>query len=208
MEKRDSIQTERYIIDFFETTVEFRAKKTSRMHLYLEIILTILFLGPLFVILRFSIRDKMYPYIFIFAFAIVCIVALLIRGIWLQIKKEKNYLFVINKEGIFHTDINKTYELLWKDIVSYGLIKGNSLGGVRRSSNYTQSCIVFSKELYGDKEWAKKLDRIVYKHYAHASTENSIVLDLGQEDDGTIYNQIKEYIERFCENGKEIEMQK
>ena len=204
----NSIQTGHYIINFSESTVEVKAKKANRIFLVLEIIITLLFLIPIFAILCFAIRDKIYPYICIFSFAIAGIVALLIRGIYLSLKKEKKYLLVINEEGIFHTDIDKTYELRWNDIVSYGLIKGNSLGGVRRSPNYTQSCIVFSKELYSDEKWAKILDRIVYKRHAHASTENSIILDLGQEDDGTIYNEIKKYIERFCENAKEIEIEK
>lgn len=202
------IQTEFYNINFFESSVEIKVKRESRIALSLYVVLIIFFMLPFVAILFFGIRDKMYFYIGMSVVVIVSINAMMIRGLLIQIKKENRYIFLINQDGVLHKDINNTYQLTWEQIVCYGIIKNNSIGGVRRTSNNTQSCIVFSKELCNDKEWYKKLDRIVYKRYSHASTENTIVLDLRQEDDGKIYNQIKKYIERFCKNVTEINLEK
>lgn len=200
------IQTKFYNINFFESSVEIKVKRESRIALSLYVVLIIFFMLPFVAILFFGIRDKMYFYVCMSVAVIVSMNVMMIRELLIQIKKEKSYLFLINQDGVLHKDINNTYQLTWEQIVCYGIIKNNSIGGVRRTSNNTQSCIVFSKELYDDKEWYKKLDRIVYKRYSHASTDSIIVLDLRQEDDGEIYNKIKKYIERFCENAIEIEV--
>ena len=206
LEMRELIQTEFYSINLLDSSVEIKVKRESRVALSLSVILSQVFTLPFVAILFFGIRDKRYFYVCLSVAAILSINAMLIRGLLIQIKKEKIYLFLINQDGVFHTDVNKMYQLTWEQIVCYGIIKNNSISGVRRTPYNTQSCIVFSKELYNDKEWYKKLDRIVYKRYSHASTDSTIVLDLRREDDGEIYNQIKKYIEKFCKNATEINL--
>lgn len=203
------IQNKYYNFEFSDMAVEIKVKEKRKKNVFLnlivDLVIRVAILIPLSYALVCTIRGKAYFYACIFAPLIVALVGSFIRGLLIEIKKRKKYFFSINQEGIIHTDIDKTYKLYWDEIVCFGLFKHNLISGVRKDSFNTQSCIVFSKKEYSRKQWYNKLDRIAYKRYGHASTEDVIVLDLKQEDDDDIsYNRIKEYVVRYCKNATEI----
>ena len=202
----NTIQIKYYGIKFLESSVEIKLKEKSKKDLVSNVVVFSVCLITLLFLFTIGLLGKQWFLLVLSSLAICLLLYASASGVILEQKRIKEYAFYLNKEGVTHKDVDKTYHLNWDEIVCFGLIKNNEISG-KRYGLYTQSCIVFSKELYSEKQWYKKLDRIESNRYFHASNESTIVLALKQEDDGTIYNQIKVYIEKFSKSTTEISLE-
>lgn len=199
----EQIQLKRYIIETKEGELKFKLKppsKTDKITMFISF--CFLFI-PCFAFSILSFIKAEYIYVMIFLIGSAITIFSAIFATVTEKKKLSHFEFILNNNGITHSDVDATYFLPWKEVMTYGFVNFCALTYSRRGENESQMCVYFAKTLFSEKTLRKKINRMSRQKHEHCSSNELIVLALGEEDRNNLYYEfISKYIN--CSKEKEI----
>jgi hypothetical protein len=83
-------------------------------------------------------------------------------------------MFKLNKDGVFCSEINKSYFIGWDELESFGFVERNSINTVNRGL-FFQTCIYFSKNTVEEKQMRRRCSNLDDSLYMHNSSNEMIV---------------------------------
>ena len=106
--------------------------------------------------------------------------------------REKRFAFKLNKDGIFCSEINKSFFIGWDELESFGFVERNRY---RARGDCFQTCIYFSKNIINEARLRKKCRDLCDLPYMHNSSNGMIVfgfIDLSCDEALSDRNQDKQ----------------
>ena len=95
---------------------------------------------------------------------------------WLRmfrwIIRKKRFMFKLNKDGVFCSEINKSYFIGWDELESFGFVERNPISSV--NDWRFQTCIYFSKHTVEEKQIRKRCRNLDDLPYMHNSSNEMI----------------------------------
>ena len=83
-------------------------------------------------------------------------------------------MFKLNEDGIFCSEINKSYFIGWDELASFGFVERNSINTANRGLLF-QTCIYFSKNTIEEARIRKRCRCLQDSPYMHNSSNEMIV---------------------------------
>ena len=198
----EKVQLKKYIIEAKEE-LKFKVKPPSKTDKITMLILFCFFFIPLFAFSILSFVKAKYIYVMIFSIGSAITIFLAIFATISEKKKLLHFQFILNDNGITHSDVDATYFLPWEEVVAYGFVNFCALTYSRRRENESQMCVYFAKTLFNEKTLRKRINKMSLQKHEHCSSNELIVLALGEEDRNNLYYEIiSKYIN--CSKEKEI----
>lgn len=97
---------------------------------------------------------------------------------WLDIFRwiirKKRFMFKLNIDGIFCSEINKSYFIGWDELEYFGFVERNPINVANRDL-FFQTCIYFSNNIIEEKQMRKRCRYLDDLPYMHNSSNEMIV---------------------------------
>ena len=202
-----------YILDFFDDSLVVTVKQVKRLKIVLYIFLSALFLIPFssfcICISVIALMAKQYFYAVIFSFMLLFIDWYTIGCLMYSILISRKFKFVIDKNGVTHNDINKTYYLSWNEISSYGYVNNNynclqTYGDADSAAK--QIVLYFSTKTHTKKYLRNRFNQLASNPiHKHCSKKGFISFCFWENDVDIIFiDKFNTCIELYIDKNKEI----
>ncbi len=198
--------TDPYHVQPTSDGLELKLPTDGRVILPKDIIVYICLCLPLIFLTVMGFIGKKYVYAVMGGVMLVLMLGVAVMYVRRARKRRELFSFVINEQGVTHVDVDGTYHLSWDQVGAFGLVDDNIISGVRDTAQSArQACLYIAVHTYDEAYLRKRFWRIENRRYMHCSTNEMIVLGFGEDDiEHTLYEEIKPYLYRYCNQSKEV----
>ena len=202
---KKEIQLKNYIIKSTDEELRVTLKPKSNSQKLSVIILLCFLLIPFLAISILSFVKAMYIYAIMFSIAFAVTMFLAISTTVYDKNKLSRFQFVLNNDGITHSDVDTTYFIPWEEVKTYGFVNFCALTYSRRQPNESQICVYFAKSLFSEQILRKRINKMSIQKHGHCSSNEILVFALREEDKNNLfYDFISKYINANCSKEKEV----